>query len=175
MSAIEMSDLLRPERVIPTLRAADKSTVLRELSAHIAKDAAVPEEAIRDGLLITADLPPFMPRGGISLLHTLVHGMERPMAALARLERPINLGAPDECPTDVVVLLASPAQKPQDHLRALACVARRLRRRDVCEHLRAAKSRDAMFVALVSDEWCASGVREGAAAWPRERTTGTRR
>jgi nitrogen PTS system EIIA component len=148
-----MTDLLTPERVLPRLRARDRTTALRELADQIAKDGNVSVDVILDEILVAADLPPFMPRGGVSLLHGLVPDMEHPMAAVGYLEPPLNLGAPDGCPTDIAVLLASPAGRPQDHLRALACVARRLRRQDVRDLIRGTDNRDAMFIALTSNEW----------------------
>lgn len=153
MSAITMADLLTPDRVLPRVRARDKATALRALAALIARDAGVAEDALLAGLLPAADLPPFMPRGGVSLLHTVLSGIERPMAAFARLDPPLHLGAADGCPTDLAVMLASPAEQPQDHLRALSCIARRLRRRDVLDRLRSSRSRDLTFVVLTRDEW----------------------
>jgi PTS system nitrogen regulatory IIA component len=94
-----------------------------------------------------------MPRGGVSLLHALVDGLSEPRAIFARLKQPLDLGG--GCTTDIVVLLASPAERTGDHLRALACLARRLRRPDVLAHVRAAKCRELMYVALTSNEWCA--------------------
>lgn len=161
---MKMIDLLTVERVLPRLRARDKGAALRELAALIARDAAISEDEILNDVLVAADLPPYMPRGGVSLLHTLVPDMQHPMAAFARLEPRLNFGAPDGCPTDIVVLLASPAGRHQDHLRALACIARRLRGRDVRELVRGTRSRDAIFVALTSDEWSAAGPRSSVPA-----------
>lgn len=152
MSAITMADLLTPERVLPRLRVRDKAKALQAPAALIARDAGVSENALLAGLLLAADFPPFMPRGGVSLFHTVLSGMQRPMAAFARLDPALHLGAADGCPTDLAVMLASPEERPQDHLRALACIARRLRRRDVLEGLRSSRSRDLMFVLLTRDE-----------------------
>lgn len=158
------ASLLTPERVLPRLRARDTGAALRVLAAQIARDANVSVEAIVKEVLMAADLPPFMPRGGVSLLHTLVDDIEHPMAAFARLDPALDFAAPDGCPTDIAVLLVSPTARPQDHLRALACIARRLRRQDVRRLVRGTSSRDAMFVALTSDEWAAGAAHGGASA-----------
>jgi mannitol/fructose-specific phosphotransferase system IIA component (Ntr-type) len=161
MSTIAMTDLLTPERVLPPLRARGKAAAVRALAAAIARDAGVSADVLLERLLPSPDLPPLMPRGGVSLLHTVVAGLQRPMAAFARLDPPLHLGAADGCPTDLAVMLASPQQRPQDHLRALAAVARRLRRRDVLERLRSSPSRDVSFVVLTQDDW--AGGRTSAA------------
>ena len=155
---------LTPERVLPRVRARDTRAALRVLAAQIARDATVPVEAIVKDVLVAADLPPFMPRAGVSLLHTLIDDIEHPMAAIARLDPALDFGAPDGCPTDIAVLLVSPTARPRNHLRALACIARRLRRQDLRGLVRGASSRDAMFVALTSDEWAAGETYGGASA-----------
>jgi nitrogen PTS system EIIA component len=151
-----MTNLLTPERVLPRLRARGPAMALRGLAAQIARDAKISVDVILHQLLGASDLLPLMPLDGVSLLHTLLPHMEHPMAAFARLETPLNLGAPDGCSTDIAVLLASPSAEPRDHLRALACIARRLRRQDVLDLLRGADNRDTMFIALTSNEWCTS-------------------
>lgn len=152
MGAIGMSDLLTPARIIPRLGAPTKDVLLRELASRLAAGTGLSRDVLLEAAAGAAALPPFMPRGGVSLLHALVDGLAEPRAILARLKQPLDLGG--GCASDVVVLLASPAERTGDHLRALACLARRLRRPDVLAHLRAAKCRELMYVALTSDEWC---------------------
>jgi PTS system nitrogen regulatory IIA component len=159
---MKITELLTPERMLPRLRARDRTTALRQLSAVIARDASVSEDVILKHIVVAADLPPYMPHGGVSLLHTLVSDMKHPMAALGRLDPPLDFGAPDGYPTDIAVLLASPTTQPQDHLRALACIARQLRREDVRELVRAASSRDAIFVAFTVDEWSPARFQDSA-------------
>jgi len=161
VNPITMSDLFAPQRVLARLRARNKTAALRELAGQIARDAGVPADAILQDVLSVADLPPFMPRGGVSLLHALVPQMKRPMAAFARLQPALNFGAPDGCLTDIAVLLASPTGRPQDHPRALSRIARRLRRLDVRALIRAAANADAIFVALTSEEWFGTSSGSG--------------
>jgi nitrogen PTS system EIIA component len=150
-----MIDLLTPQRVLPRLRVRDKAAALRELAAQISRDAHVPVGAILNEVQFTR-VPPLTPRTGVALLHTLVSEMEHPMAAFARLELPLNIDAPDGHPTDIAVLLVSPSGHPKDHLRALACIARRLRRQDVRDLIRGTDNLDAMFIVLTSNEWSAN-------------------
>jgi PTS system nitrogen regulatory IIA component len=159
---VRMIELLTPERILPRLRARERTTALQQLAAVIARDAGVSADIILKHIFVAADLPPCMPHGGVSLLHTLVPDMKHPMAALARLDPPLDFGAPDGYPTNMAVLLASPTMRPQDHLRALACIARRLRRQDVRELVRAASSKDAMFVAFTTDEWSTAKSQDSA-------------
>jgi mannitol/fructose-specific phosphotransferase system IIA component (Ntr-type) len=157
--------LFTAERVLPRLRARDRTAALRELAALIARDASVSQDAILMDVLVASHPAPYMPRGGVSLLHTLVPDLTRSMAAFARLDPSLNLGADDGCPTDLAVLLASPTARPQNHLCALASIARRLRRQDVRELVRGANSREAIFVALTSDDWSNAGSQAFVRRW----------
>ena len=59
---------------------------------------------------------------------------------LALLDPPIDFEAPDGRPADIVVLLLSPEEAGADHLKALARISRLLRRQDIRDGLRAARS-----------------------------------
>ena len=159
MATIGIADLLTPARVIPQIRAADKCELLDALAMHLAADLGLSKEALVAAAAVTADLPPLMLRGGVSLFHTVAADLTRPIAVFARLRKPLSLGGFGDCDTDLVAFLVSPADTRGDHLRALACLARRLRRTDVLAHLRATKCRDVMYLILTSDEWRASQVK----------------
>jgi len=149
---MKMRDLLSIERVIPRLRAHDKRDALRKLAAHAAGDTAIPATALVRAVLECAQLPAFGPGTGVSLPHAFLPGLGNPIATFARLEPPVDFGAADGSSTDLVALLLSPVERPGDHLRALACMARTLRDPDVRDLLRAADSRDALYVILCRNE-----------------------
>src|SRR3546814_1799431 len=70
-------------------------------------------------------------------------------AFLAVLPAPVDYGAIDDMPVDIVVLLLSPRDAGTDHLKALARVSRALRDREFLAKLRGAGSPDAIY-ALIS-------------------------
>lgn len=155
MTVIRITDLLAPSRVFPHLAVRDREELLRTLALHLATEAGRPANDLVAAVVAAANRPPLMIRGGVSLLHIFVVDLPGPIAIVARLRHPLDLHGTGGCGTDVVALLASPAAGVDGHLRALACLARRLRRSDVLAHVRATKQRDLMYLALTSDEWCA--------------------
>lgn len=169
MAIISMADLVTPARIIPQLRASDRSDLVRKLAYRLAADTGMSEKILHTALAGTVDMPPLMLRGGVSLLHAVADGLQRPVVALARLRNAIDLNGTEHCATDIVAALVSPATRTGDHLRALACLARRLRRPDVIAHIRATKCRETMCLALISDEWRASQMER------RQPTTAHRR
>jgi PTS system nitrogen regulatory IIA component len=64
---------------------------------------------------------------------------------------PLDFGASDGTLTDLVVLLLSPEEDLSGHLRALACIARRLRNHQVRDHLRVATCSDSIYAVLTDD------------------------
>jgi len=155
LTAISMADLLTPAKIVPQLRAANRYELLRKLASCMAADGATSEEVVYAALAGAANIPPLIVRRGVSLLHATSHGVRSPVVAVARLQNTLDLGWAAYCSTDVVAALVSPTQT-SDHLRALACLARRLRRPDVVAHIRASKCRETIYLALTSDEWCVS-------------------
>jgi PTS system nitrogen regulatory IIA component len=66
-----------------------------------------------------------------------------------RLERPIDFDAIDKEPVDLVFLLLTPAQSSgNEHLAALAAVARHLRDRNLAAQLRRVATRSEAYDAL---------------------------
>src|SRR3546814_18403384 len=63
---------------------------------------------------------------------------------------PVDYGAMDDLPVDIVVLLLSPRNAGTEHLKALAQVSRALRDRDFLAKLRGAGSQDAIYALITT-------------------------
>jgi len=85
---------------------------------------------------------------GVALPHARIKGVTSVQAAFARLESPIDFESVDDRPVDLVMLLVAPEDAGGLHLRALAKVARMLRREDVRTRLRNAPSDEALHIIL---------------------------
>lgn len=131
----ELHDLISPDAVVVGLRAADKPTLLAELSRQAAARTGVPSERIMAALVARERLGSTGLGGGFALPHARVEGIARATALFARLARPIEYGAVDGARVDLVCLLLIPASGT-DHVAALAAVARRLRQDAVAQGLR---------------------------------------
>jgi nitrogen PTS system EIIA component len=90
--------------------------------------------------------------GGVAIPHGRLPGLDRIRAALVRLDKPIDYGAIDELPVDLVFMMLSPADAGAEHLKALAQVSRRLRDRAFVAKLRGAGSPDALYALFASAE-----------------------
>jgi nitrogen PTS system EIIA component len=77
--------------------------------------------------------------------------VERPIALLVRLKKPIDFAAIDNRPVDTVVLLLLPDSAGGAPLSALACIARKLRDPIITNHLRRARDSVEIYCALTQD------------------------
>ena len=121
-----IEDLLPPNSVLIQLRAASKAKALDE----------------REKLGSTGF------GGGVAVPHARLVGLLRPVAAFARLARPIDFQAIDEKPVDLVFMLLTPAGDEKRHLTALAGVSRLMRDASRCARLRKAASSAALLELL---------------------------
>jgi PTS system nitrogen regulatory IIA component len=147
---MEIADLITPRSVIANLRATSKKQALQELAKRAAATAGLEERRVYDVLTERERLGTTGIGMGIGIPHGKLPELTTLYGIFARLERPIPFEAIDDQPVDLVFMLLAPENAGADHLKALACVSRRLRDRAVCEKLRGTDSADALY-ALLTD------------------------
>lgn len=137
--------------VIPALPALSKDAALLAL-AHLAGDATGQSAMLVHERLRTREaLGATGFGGGAAIPHARLPGLAACMAIVARLPQPIDWGAIDGQPVDVLVLLLSPEDAGADHLKALARISRALRDPATLPALRAASTADEMMAVLTSE------------------------
>jgi len=145
---MEISTLLAPEAVFPSLKANSKKQLLQELAERAAKLTGLPERRIFDTLIERERLGTTGMGQGIAIPHGRLAGLPKIVGLFARLESGIEYEAVDGQPVDLVFLLLAPEGAGADHLKALARVSRLLRNQQTCEKLRAATKPEVLFALL---------------------------
>ena len=145
---MELSELLAPGNVIPTLKASSKKQVLQELAARAARETGLNERQIFEVLLERERLGTTGIGNGIAIPHGRMAGLERLYGFFARVAAPVDFDSVDGEPVDLVFLLLAPEGAGADHLKALARVSRMLRDRAICEKLRGSHNADAIYALL---------------------------
>jgi PTS system nitrogen regulatory IIA component len=148
----ELSDLLVPEAVVPGMSAATKKALFVALGTAAARAYDLDAGEVASRLAEREKLGSTGFGGGIAIPHGKMEGLKRVCGLFVRLNNPIDFGAVDELPVDLVFMLMSPMAAGADHLKALACVSRRLRDRGFAAKLRGAGSQDALFALLTGVE-----------------------
>jgi nitrogen PTS system EIIA component len=147
---MDIADLITPASVIATLRVAGKKQALQELARRAAPIVDLPERRIYEVLVERERLGSTGLGMGIAIPHGKLTDLSRLHGLFARLERPIDFGAIDDRPVDLIFVLLAPEAAGADHLKALARISRLLRNASVCDKLRGSEKADALY-ALLTD------------------------
>jgi PTS system nitrogen regulatory IIA component len=145
---MDLSYLLGPGNVVPTLKATTKKQVFAEMAARAARVTKLDEREIFDVVQERERLGTTGIGGGIAIPHGKLAGLDRLYGFFARVETPVDFDAIDGEPVDLVFMLLAPEGAGADHLKALAKVSRVLRDRAMCEKLRGSRNADALYALL---------------------------
>ncbi len=143
-----LDSILTQDAVISALRVNGKKQALQELSERAASVAHLPAREIFDAILQRERLGPTGVGDGIAIPHGKLPRCEKICGVFARLERPIDFEALDGLPVDLIFLLIAPESAGADHLKALAAIARQLRKPGIAAHLRGAREASAIYSLL---------------------------
>lgn len=90
---------------------------------------------------------------GVAIPHGRVKGLKDPVAALVRLNAPIDFAAPDGLPVSVLIFLLVPEKATQQHLEILSSIAQLLSDPDLRSKISA--ENDPEKVCQLLQEWSA--------------------
>eukprot|EP01037_Dinobryon_pediforme_P012911 gene12911-13012_t len=130
---------LFPVTNVLMLRPRDKDSALVDLAQRAATLLGAQASTIAASVTAREALGSTGVGAGIALPHAKRAHATAPFALFARLERAIAWDAIDQRPVDLVVLLLSPSEPADLHLKVLATISRRLRDANVAAALRAAQ------------------------------------
>ncbi|MDE3017273.1 MAG: PTS sugar transporter subunit IIA [Pseudomonadota bacterium] len=147
---MNLASIFSPEAVLPHLAARDKKQALKLMAARAATFTGLSARKIYGGLMEREDIGCTGMGNGVCAPHARFKKLKRPFAIFASLKQPIEFGAMDGKPVDMIFLLLTPAADHTDHLKALALISRLLRDKQLCENLRAGAHANVMHDLLLS-------------------------
>jgi nitrogen PTS system EIIA component len=145
---MDLSDVITPEAILPSLKANSKKQVLQAIAEKAAAMTGVEERDIFDTLNKREKLGSTGVGGGIAIPHGKLAKLDQIFGMFARLPKPIDFEALDETPVDLIFLLLAPESAGADHLKALARVARLFREPGIAGKLRASSDASALYAVL---------------------------
>lgn len=148
----DLSDILIADAVEADLVVANKKALFQLVGASAARRTGLPQKAILSCLNAREKLGSTGFGAGAAIPHGKLEGLDKVVGHFARLSTPIDFGAVDGMPVDLVFLLLSPPDAGAEHLKALAMVSRVFRDRVLLAKLRGARSRDALYALLAGQE-----------------------
>lgn len=141
--------VLKPESVAFT-SAGSKSEILEIVAETFAKAWGLDATLVLEQLEERENLGSTGFGRGVAIPHARLPGINRPVAALIKLEKPVDFNAADGLPVDLVFGLLSPENCGATHLHALAAVSRLMRDDRMHEALSDAPNVEALY-SLVSN------------------------
>ena len=142
---MKLSELIGPDRVIVDLRVNDKAHLLGELARQAATRTGLESGAVLSALAAREALGSTGLGRGFALPHARVAGVDRLFGLFVRLSRPLDFEAIDGKPVDLVFLLLIPIGAGNEHVAALAAIAREMRDEAVVKQVRKAANATALY------------------------------
>ncbi|QQQ17366.1 PTS IIA-like nitrogen regulatory protein PtsN [Brevundimonas vitis] len=148
---MDIADLLAPGGILLRSGASSKRQALHVLAEAAARNLGVDEQTVLDALMEREALGSTGLGSGVAVPHARLDGLNRVCAVFVRLDTPVNFGAVDDRPVDLLFGLFAPPRDGAEHLRALAAVSRALRDPELREKLRQARTVDAVSALFVRE------------------------
>ena len=148
---MHIQDFLSPNDVTIEVAALDKQKLLLQLARKAGSRLRLPPDNIFTELSKREELGSTGVGDGVAIPHARFNQIDKPFGMLLRLRQPIEFGALDGKPIDIVFLLLLPESAKGEQLSALACVARKFRSSAVTAALRNAREAAEIFRLLASE------------------------
>ena len=134
---MDLSQILPLEAVKPSVMASSKKRLFQIIGDMVQSTYGLEPRATIAALCEREQLGPTGVGHGVALPHARLDGIDTVSACFVRLEEPIEFGAVDRRPVDLVLAIFAPPASGVDHLKALAAASRVLRDKSACAQLRA--------------------------------------
>ena len=145
---MDLTDLIGPDTILPSLRGHTKKQVLQELAERAALRTGLGEREIFETVLQRERLGSTGVGNGIAIPHGKLAALPGLVGVFGRLHRPVDFEALDDQPVDLVFLLLAPENAGADHLKALSKIARLLRNSEVVAKLRASRDAETIYTLM---------------------------
>ena len=145
---MELFDLLKPEAVRVITTASSKKRLLQNVSDLAHNAYGFEQGPTLEALLEREALGPTGVGNGVALPHARIVCANHVCGTFMLVEKPVEFGAADRQPVDIVFTLFAPENAGVEHLKALALVSRTLRDHSVCSKLRANADAGTLFTIL---------------------------
>ena len=149
--ATTVGALLEPGSISPRVSATDKRQVLSVLAEIAARNWGLKAPRVFEALMDREVTGATGVGHGVAIPHAQIEGLDRLRGVFLRLVPPVDYGAVDDEPVNLVFALLSPVGAGSEQLRALARVARALRQGELRSQLRQAGGADAIRILFSRD------------------------
>lgn len=150
---MKICDILRKDRIIPSLEGTSKMDVINELINQFKDDDRVTN--IENMRLAVHDREKIMSTGvgkGFAIPHAKTTSVNDIIAAFGRIESPIDFQALDGQPVNLVFLLVGKENLVGPHIKLLSRISRMMNKDEFRESLAQAKTADEIYDLFDNEE-----------------------
>lgn len=148
---MKLETYLSPSRTRVLDGIADADALLAVL-AETASGEGVDREALLAALRERESAAATSTPEGVAFPHALMAGLDHTIVVAVRVAGGVMMGKADHPPSDVIFCMVGSAEKPWDHVRLLARLARLARGPGALDRIRAASSDQELYDTLVSED-----------------------
>jgi len=150
---VRLTDILQPDCVKVPLEGEDKQACIFELIDLLVEHTDVQDAQSLKQAVWQRELTRTTGIGhGIGIPHGKAGGCDELRIAIGRPAEPLEFGAIDAKPVNLIILLASPLDKTGPHIQALAKISRLLVSEDLRDALQEAETAQDLYDLLVQHE-----------------------
>ncbi len=149
---MQISRILKQEAVRVIGAASSKKRLFQEIAEIAQTVYDLPASNTVNCLLERESLGPTGVGHGVALPHARLDGLEDVVGVFLILEKPLDFGAVDRQPVDIIFALFAPESAGVDHLKALALVSRTLREHNYCTKLRSNPDPNTLYTILTESQ-----------------------
>jgi len=143
-----IGDLIDRSSIVQRASATSKRKALSAIAETVARNLDLDADDVLEALLAREEGGSTGVGYGVAVPHAHIEGLDRMRGVFVRLEHPVDFDAVDGQPVDLMFALLAPKGAGAEHLRALARVSRLLRKAELREQLRHARTADAIHALL---------------------------
>jgi PTS system nitrogen regulatory IIA component len=137
---MKLASVLTTDAVFPRLSATSKKQALKFLSEQAATLTGVDAGEIFSVVMEREQASVTVVGGGAALPQARIETLTKICILATTLARPVEFGAQDGQPVDIIVLLLTPATANTEHVKAVAAISRLLRDTTLTHAMRAAET-----------------------------------
>ncbi|MEM6757760.1 MAG: PTS sugar transporter subunit IIA [Planctomycetota bacterium] len=124
---MRLTDILQPDCVIVPLEADDKQTAIFTLADVLCANTGVADPAaLKEAIWKRETVRTTGIGGGVAVPHGKTEHVPSLRMAIGRTAAPLEFGAIDRNPVELIILLASPVDQTGPHIEALSRISRML-------------------------------------------------
>jgi mannitol/fructose-specific phosphotransferase system IIA component (Ntr-type) len=148
-----LTDILQPDCLIVPLEADDKQAAIFTLADLLAEKTGIADpDGLKEAIWKRETVRTTGIGGGVAVPHGKTENVPGLRMAIGRTAAPLEFGAIDRRPVELIILLASPVDQTGPHIEALSRISRMLIDPDIRDDMKSLPTPEALYERIKSLE-----------------------